>query len=89
MESLSTGCSIVASNTAPVQEIIKTGKEAILVDFFDPDGMAARIDELIRDTEHRVHLSRNARNRILNSQYDLEQTLKNQLQLITEVLLRS
>ena len=89
MESLSTGCSIVASNTAPVQEIIKSGQEAILVDFFDPDGMASRIDELIQDTEHRIYLGNNARNKIVHSQYDLEYTLKNQLQLINEVLLKS
>ena len=89
MESLSTGCSVVASNTAPVQEIIKPGKEAILVDFFDPDGMAGRIDELLQNKEHRIYLSNNARNKILNSEYDLKNTLENQLQVINDILRKS
>jgi glycosyltransferase involved in cell wall biosynthesis len=55
LEALASGCAVVASDTAPVREVIRHGENALLVDFFDgsrivdavlrvlaePDGMRA------------------------------------------------
>ena len=86
MESLSTGCSVVASNTQPVREVIESGKEGILVDFFDTNALASRIDELIKDPAYRSILSKNARNKIVDSKYDLKNCLREQVELIEEVI---
>ena len=40
MESLASGCCVVASATPPVQDMIQSGKQGQLVDFFDPDALA-------------------------------------------------
>ena len=49
LEAMAAGCSIVASATAPVQEVLKDGISALLVDFFDPEAQAAAIERLLVD----------------------------------------
>jgi glycosyltransferase involved in cell wall biosynthesis len=46
LEAMAAGCSIVASNTPPVQEVLQDNHSALLVDFFDPEAdasLAARL----------------------------------------------
>ncbi|HEX2546736.1 MAG TPA: glycosyltransferase, partial [Ramlibacter sp.] len=40
MEALSTGCTVVASRTGPVEEVITDGKTGRFFDFFDPQGLS-------------------------------------------------
>lgn len=47
LEAMAAGCAIVASATAPVQEVLEHGRSALLVDFFDPDAQAAAIERLL------------------------------------------
>jgi glycosyltransferase involved in cell wall biosynthesis len=49
MNALACGCTILASNTAPVAEMISEGENGLLVDFFDVDGLARRAVEVLRD----------------------------------------
>ena len=86
MESLSTGCAVVASDTPPVQEVISAGKQGLLVDFFDPESLAARVDELLADPDRRLALGKKARQTILERGYDLESCLKQQLQLVDNLM---
>ncbi|NBQ22390.1 MAG: glycosyltransferase, partial [Synechococcaceae bacterium WB6_3B_236] len=86
MESLSTGCAVVASDTPPVKEVINAGKQGLLVDFFDPDGLAARVDELLADPKRRQSLGKKARQTILERGYDLKSCLKQQLQLVDALM---
>lgn len=86
MESLSTGCAVVASDTPPVQEVISAGKQGLLVDFFDPESLAARVDELLTDPQRRLALGQKARQTILKRGYDLESCLKQQLQLVDTMM---
>lgn len=48
-EALAIGCAIVASDTAPVREFISDGETGVLVDFFDPAGLADEIVRVIED----------------------------------------
>ena len=76
MEALSTGCCIVASNTEPVKEIIKSGKNGVLVDFFDSEGMSTQIDSLLSDEKRRFKFGYNGRSTILENGYDLKTCVK-------------
>ena len=86
MESLSTGCAVVASDTPPVQEVIEAGQEGLLVDFFDSNGLAARVDELLGNPDRRQYLGKRARQTILERGYDLETCLQKQLALIDKLM---
>ena len=61
IEAMSAGCTIVASNTAPLLEVIKHDETGRLVDFFDVDGLTAEICDLLDDPDARARLSANAR----------------------------
>ncbi len=86
MESLARGCCVVASNTPPVQEMIQSGQQGILTDFFDPDSMARQMDALLRDPQRRDQLSKKARQAILDGGYDLQTCLQRQVALVDRVM---
>ena len=71
LEAMSVGCSIVASNTAPVAEVIKNQTHGALVDFFDSNGLSNEVLRLLEDPHKRDKLARNARKKILEA-YDLQ-----------------
>jgi glycosyltransferase involved in cell wall biosynthesis len=86
MEAMASGCSIVASATPPVEEMITTGDQGQLVDFFDPDALAQQIDHLLQSQEKRQRLGHQARQHILEGGYDLQHALKQQVQLLNQVM---
>ena len=86
MESLSTGCTVVASATPPVQEVIRSGQEGVLVDFFDPQALADQVDGLLANPLRRQQLAQQARKRILEQGYDLPTCLGRQLELVERVM---
>ena len=47
LEAMAAGCAIVASATAPVQEVLCDGHTARLVDFFDSQAQAAAVESLL------------------------------------------
>jgi glycosyltransferase involved in cell wall biosynthesis len=83
LESMSAGCLIVASRTAPVEEVIRDGENGLLVDFFSPQEIAERVIEgLAAGKDGYAELRRNARRTIVE-QYDLGTIcLQAQLQLL-------
>jgi glycosyltransferase involved in cell wall biosynthesis len=70
LEAMSAGCAIVASDTAPLREVIHHGKTGCLVDFFDQDGLVETIDALMNDPDRR-HLLGMAARSFAREQYDL------------------
>ena len=57
LEAMAAGCSIVASDTPPVREVIRHKENGLLVDFFSPDQQAAAIESLLDSKERREALS--------------------------------
>ena len=86
MESLASGCCLVASDTPPVQEVMRSGAEGVLVDFFDPEALAQQVDALLQDPLRRIELGKQARQRILEGGYDLNSCLNAQVQLVQRVM---
>lgn len=71
LEAMAAGCLLVASDTAPVKEVIGDGKNGLLVDFFDHDQLANKIAGVLANPETYGPLRDNARKTII-AQYDLK-----------------
>ncbi len=78
LEAMATGCLIVASNTAPVTEVIRDGENGLLVDFFSPQEIAERVDEVLERPESMAAIRQQARETILEH-YDLSKLLAEHL----------
>ncbi|WP_420326812.1 glycosyltransferase [Mameliella sp.] len=71
LEAMSAEAAIVASDTAPVREVMTEGETGLMVDFFDRAALVDRIDALLDDPDTRARLGSNAR-ALVREQYDLE-----------------
>ncbi|NQW10022.1 MAG: glycosyltransferase [Alphaproteobacteria bacterium] len=71
LESMACECCIVASATAPVQEVITDDENGVLVDFFDRDALVDRICALLDDPARRARLGKAAREYVAQH-YDLQ-----------------
>ena len=60
LEAMSTGCAILASDTAPVREAIEHNQTGRLVDFFDVAGLADNVIALCEDQAERARLGQAA-----------------------------
>ena len=61
LEAMSMQATIVASDVASVREAVSHGKTGLLVDFFDPDALAARVVDVLANPEAHAHLGPAAR----------------------------
>lgn len=86
MESLASGCCVVASATPPVQDMIQSGEQGQLVDFYDPDALAQQVDRLLQDQEQRRQLGLRARQLVIDGGYDLQNCLRQQLELVDQLM---
>ena len=85
IEAMSSGCAILASDTAPVREAIEDGVTGRLLPFFDPQAWAHGIDTLLNDAAERMRLGAQARQRAVE-QYDLQTVcLPRQLQWVQDL----
>jgi glycosyltransferase involved in cell wall biosynthesis len=71
IEALAAGCLVIGSKTAPVEEVIKDGVNGLLVDFFSPDDLARRVNQVFRHRDQMKDLRAAAR-RTAMSGYDLK-----------------
>ncbi|WP_281968522.1 glycosyltransferase [Roseovarius nanhaiticus] len=86
MEAMSCGAAIVASDTAPVREVITDGETGLLVDFFDRQTLVRRVCELLDDEEARARLGAAARKSMIEK-YDLETIcLPRQMAWVNEIM---
>lgn len=70
MESMGAGALVVASDTAPVREVIRHGENGLLVDFFDVPAWSRTLTEALAHPERFTALRQAARQMVLE-RYDL------------------
>ena len=70
LEAMACGCSIVASDTAPIKEAIIDQETGLLVDFFSPNDVAEKTIQILENTSIRAVLGKNAR-AFAKAHYDL------------------
>lgn len=83
LEAMSAGCLVLASDTPPVTEVIRDGENGLLVDFFSPDAIADRVDQVLDHPDQMASIRQQARATI-QEHYDLDQLLAQHLQWLQE-----
>jgi len=83
LEALATACLVVASKTAPVTEVIKDGVNGLLVDFFSPEVIAERVEEVLEHPTKMANIRAQGRETIQKN-YDLRLLLPQHLREIQE-----
>ena len=71
LDALACGCTVLASDTAPVREFIRHGETGLLQNFFDVDGFVATALEVLKDPEAYRHLGQ-AGAQLIREQYSLD-----------------
>ncbi len=85
LEALSAGCLIVASDTAPVTEVIEDGVNGLLVDFFNPQQICDRTIEALDNPQAMITIRKQARETICD-RYDLAKLLPEHLAWVQDAL---
>jgi glycosyltransferase involved in cell wall biosynthesis len=85
LESLAAGIPVVSYDVGGVKEALVDGETGYLVSRGDVDGLAERIDQLIKDPDLIFKLSAQSRQIALNC-YSINQTARNVLQVIDHFL---
>lgn len=86
LEAMAAGCLVVGSATPPVEEVIQSDKNGMLVDFFDQDQLVATITDAITQPSQYGGIRAKARETIIKN-YDLKrQCLPVQHQIIRSML---
>jgi glycosyltransferase involved in cell wall biosynthesis len=84
IEALAAGCVVIASRTAPVEEVIRDGENGLLVDFFSPEAIAARVEEALQKDTHAL---REQARRTAVERYDLKRVcLPEQVKLVEQLV---
>ena len=85
MDSLACGCTVLASDTAPVQEMIQHEQNGLLAGFFDIDELTRQALRVLDDPEQFRKLG-HAGERLIDEKYSLTKTLPQMLDLYQETV---
>jgi glycosyltransferase involved in cell wall biosynthesis len=86
LEAMAAGCLLIGSRTPPVEEVIVDGKNGLLVDFFSPEEVGARVIEALKDARLHDELRASARRTVVE-RYDLHRVcLPAQINLLKHLL---
>jgi glycosyltransferase involved in cell wall biosynthesis len=85
LEAMAVGCPVVASDTAPVREVMEDGRNGVLVDFFDHRALAERVNEVL---DHPAAFAdrRALARRTIEERYALAKLLPRQLQFLADIV---
>lgn len=82
---MSCGCTVLASDTAPVRELVESGETGLLADFFDVDGLTHAALKVLADPGEFTYLGRQGRYQI-ETNYRLEVCLTRMEELFRQVV---
>ncbi|WEX74333.1 glycosyltransferase family 4 protein [Sinorhizobium numidicum] len=85
LEAMACGALIIGSDTAPLQEVIRSGRNGILVPFFDTDALADAVLEVLKNPESFFGL-RVAARRTVEQRFRLSDCLARQQALIGKLM---
>ena len=87
LEAMSVGCCIVASDTAPVKELIQDSFNGILTVFYNIDLLARKINSVLEEPEKYSNIRISARETI-KEKYKLQKLLKEQIDFLNSCKIR-
>lgn len=85
LEAMSCEALVVASDTAPVQEVITNGINGLLVDFFKPDQLAQTLNNVLERPAAFEQIRKKGRETIL-AKYDLSSCMQQRLAWLSSLL---
>lgn len=85
MDALACECTVLASATPPVMEMIRAGENGLLADFFNVDEFVRQAHEVLSDPPAFAHLGQKA-GAIIRDRYSLEKVLPRMLDLYGRVV---
>jgi glycosyltransferase involved in cell wall biosynthesis len=85
LEAMSCEGLVVASDTAPVQEVITNGINGLLVDFFKPDQLADTLNDVLERPRDFDQIRKKARETVL-AKYDLGSCLQQRLAWLSSLI---
>ena len=85
LEAMAAGCLVIGSRTPPVEEVIRHGRNGLLVDFSSASEVADAVDRVLDHPDRMAALRRAARETILQN-YALESCLQKQVQLAEQLV---
>lgn len=84
LEAMASGVALVASDTKPVREVVQHGVNGLLVDFFSPTDVAAKLGQLLDDPSRNAAMRAAGRATVVQ-RFDVEKLLPLHMQLVREV----
>jgi glycosyltransferase involved in cell wall biosynthesis len=84
-DALACSCTVVASDTAPVREVIRHEQNGLLADFYDVDGLARLAMQVLDDPKKYRPLGQ-AGTRLVDEKYSLARTASKMLDLFERVV---
>jgi len=88
MNALACGATVLASDTAPVREVIQHEVNGLLVDFFDIDRLVEQANRVLDDPRHFAEFGR-AGQRLIQERYNLDVCLPQLLELYRSAVKRN
>jgi glycosyltransferase involved in cell wall biosynthesis len=86
LDAMACGCVILASNTAPVEEVVEDGRNGLLRDFFDVDGLVESALSVLKDPGAYRSLG-DAAQRTVDERYSVDVTLPRMKEFFERVVL--
>lgn len=87
LEAMASGCLVIGSKTAPVEEVLADGRNGMLVDFFDAEELASKIAHALDRADAVTHLRLAARTTI-ERRYARGDCLARQMRILGRVMER-
>lgn len=85
LESMATGCCMIASNTTPVLEFMKDNYNGLLAEFYDIENIAEKVVYALENQDKMESIRENARKTVIE-RCELKDMLKKQMEYINSLI---